>query len=143
LGGVAGHAGLFSTATDLASYAQMMINRGFYGGRRYFKQSTIEQFTQRQEMPPGSVRALGWDTPSEEGSLAGDFFSPGSYGHTGFTGTSMWIDPKRKIAVILLTNHVYPSRGKTAEEFKMWKAEMREVRRAFQNGVMQILLQDN
>jgi CubicO group peptidase (beta-lactamase class C family) len=67
--------------------------------------------------------------------LAGDFFSPGSYGHTGFTGTSMWIDPKRKIAVILLTNHVYPSRGK--------KAEMREVRRAFQNGVMQILLQDN
>ena len=143
LGGVAGHAGLFSTATDLVHYAQMMINRGFYGGRRYFKRSTIENFTTRQEMSPGSERALGWDTPSEEGSLAGDFFSPGSYGHTGFTGTSMWIDPKRKIAVILLTNHVYPSRGKTAEEFKMWKAEMREVRRAFQNGVMQILLQDN
>ena len=143
LGGVAGHAGLFSTATDLASYAQMMINRGFYGGRRYFKRSTIEDFTRRQEIPPGSERTLGWDTPSEEGSLAGDFFSLGSYGHTGFTGTSMWIDPNRKIAVILLTNHVHPSRRKPGEEFDMWKAEMREVRREFQNGVMKILLEKN
>jgi CubicO group peptidase (beta-lactamase class C family) len=143
LGGVAGHAGLFSTATDLARYAQMMINRGFYGGRRYFKRSTIEDFTRRQEIPTGSERTLGWDTPSEEGSLAGDLFSPGSYGHTGFTGTSMWIDPNRKIAVILLTNHVHPSRGKLGEESDMWKAEMREVRREFQNGVMKILLEKN
>ncbi|MDP7340747.1 MAG: serine hydrolase, partial [Vicinamibacterales bacterium] len=135
--------GLFSTATDLTRYAQMMINRGFYGGRRYFKRSTIEDFTRRQEIPTGSERTLGWDTPSEEGSLAGDLFSPGSYGHTGFTGTSMWIDPNRKIAVILLTNHVHPSRGKPGKEFDMWKAEMREVRRAFQNGVMKILLEGN
>jgi len=141
LGGVAGHAGLFSTATDLAHYAQMMINRGFYGGHRYFRRSTIEDFTRLQEIPPGSERTLGWDTPSEKGSLAGDYFSPGSYGHTGFTGTSMWIDPNREIAVILLTNHVYPSRGNTPDEFANWKAEMREVRRAFYNAVMQILLE--
>ena len=77
------------------------------------------------------------------GVWLGTFSSPGSYGHTGFTGTSMWIDPNRKIAIILLTNHVHPSRGKPGEEFDMWKAEMREVRRAFQNGVMKILLDGN
>lgn len=142
LGGVAGHAGLFSTALDLARYTQMMMDEGFFAGRRYFRRSTIKEFTRRQGIPLDSERTLGWDTPSEEGSLAGDYFSPGSYGHTGFTGTSMWIDPNRKIAVILLTNHVYPSRGETPEKFEKWKTEMWGVRRAFYNEVMKILLSE-
>ncbi len=141
LGGVAGHAGLFSTAGDLARYAQMMMDGGFFGGRRYFKRSTISEFVRKQEMPPGSERALGWDTPSEEGSLAGDYFSLGSFGHTGFTGTSIWIDPNERIAVILLTNHVHPSRGNTPSEFADWKTEMRKVRRDFYNSVMRVILQ--
>ncbi|MFQ6674673.1 MAG: serine hydrolase domain-containing protein, partial [Fidelibacterota bacterium] len=127
LGGVAPHAGLFSTAGDLARYAQMMMDGGFLEGRRYFKRSTVAEFTRRQNIPPGSERAMGWDTPSDTLSSAGDFFSPGSYGHNGFTGTSLWIDPNDRIAVILLTNRVYPTRE---------RGGMYGVRRRFHNAVM-------
>ncbi|MCH7731546.1 MAG: serine hydrolase [Candidatus Marinimicrobia bacterium] len=133
LGGVAGHAGLFSNAINLAQYADMMINNGFYGGRRYYKRSTVANFTQRQELPPESERTLGWDTPSPHGSVAGDYFTPGSFGHTGFTGTSMWIDPNQRIAIILLTNRVHPTRK---------RGGMNQVRRDFHNAVMRSILEN-
>ena len=134
LGGVAAHAGLFSTARDLAGYAQLMMNGGFFEGRRYFKRSTITRFTNRQNLPPGSGRALGWDTPADSLSTAGDYFTPGSFGHLGFTGTSMWVDPSQRIAVILLTNRVYPTRE---------KGGMRQVRQQFHNAVMSTILQSD
>jgi CubicO group peptidase (beta-lactamase class C family) len=109
LGGVAGHAGLFSTASDLAIYAQMLLNRGTYGGVRYLSGSTITEFTGTRA--EGQDRYLGWDMKSPTGSSAGTLFSPSSFGHTGFTGTSIWVDPERKLAVILLTNRVHPTRA--------------------------------
>ena len=81
LGGVAGHAGLFSTAGDLAVLAQMLLSGGAYRGRQFFSPATIKSWTTRQHMPQSSDRALGWDTPSDKGSSAGDYFSPGSFGH--------------------------------------------------------------
>jgi CubicO group peptidase (beta-lactamase class C family) len=109
LGGVAGHAGLFSTAPDLAIFMQMLMNGGTYGGKRYLKEETIRMFTERQSGK--SSRALGWDTKSRHGySSAGRLFSDNSFGHTGFTGTSIWADPERNLFVIFLTNRVYPTR---------------------------------
>ena len=107
LGGVAGHAGLFSTARDLAIFVQMLMNGGFYGDRRYIDAAVVTQFTRR--FGPQSTRALGWDTPGESSS-AGDYFGWTSFGHTGFTGTSIWADPERDVFVVLLTNRVNPSR---------------------------------
>ena len=109
LGGVSGHAGLFSTASDLAVYLQMLMNGGNYGGRGYLRPETVRRFIARQA--PKSSRALGWDTKSTSGySSAGSLMGERTYGHTGFTGTSVWADPERKIFVILLTNRVYPTR---------------------------------
>lgn len=107
MGGVSGHAGLFSSARDLASFAQMMLNGGTYDGVRLLRPATIARWT----VPHGgsSSRARGWDTPATESS-AGDYFSPRSFGHTGFTGPMMWIDPERGLFVVLLTNRVN-SRG--------------------------------
>jgi beta-N-acetylhexosaminidase len=107
IGGVSGHAGLFSSVRDLSIFAQMMLNKGFYNGRRFIDPATVELFTQRASA--SSSRALGWDTP-EASSSAGSLFSPRSFGHTGFTGTSIWIDPERDVFVILLTNRVNPTR---------------------------------
>jgi CubicO group peptidase (beta-lactamase class C family) len=106
LGGVAGHAGLFSTAGDLAIFAQMMLNNGAYGEVRLLQPQTVARWTAPQVR--GSSRALGWDSPSGVSS-AGRFFGPRSYGHTGYTGTSMWLDPERGLFVILLTNRVHPT----------------------------------
>jgi CubicO group peptidase (beta-lactamase class C family) len=89
----------------------MILNGGLYGGRRYLTESTIFEFTTRQR--GGPERALGWDLKSVHGSTAGSLFSTASYGHTGFTGTTIWIDPERNMGVILLTNRVYPSRENT------------------------------
>jgi CubicO group peptidase (beta-lactamase class C family) len=108
MGGVSGHAGLFSTAHDLAIFAQMLLNGGTYNGIRIVKPSTVARWTAPQSGT--SSRALGWDTPSK-GSSAGQYFSPRSFGHTGFTGTSMWMDPERGLFVILLTNRVDPTRN--------------------------------
>lgn len=109
LDGVAGHAGLFSTASDLAVYMQMVLNKGAYGGIRYLKESTVVEFTRKYV--PGQERYLGWDMKSPTGSSAGSLFSPSSFGHLGFTGTSIWTDPDRRISVILLTNRVHPTRA--------------------------------
>ena len=108
MGGVSGHAGLFSTARDLSIFAQMLLNGGEYNGVRIVKPATVARWTAPQSRT--SSRALGWDTPSK-GSSAGRFFSPRSFGHTGFTGTSIWIDPERGLFVILLTNRVDPTRN--------------------------------
>lgn len=105
MGGVAGHSGLFSTAGDIAIFAQMMLNGGVYAHRRLLARSTIERFTARQEIGD-SAYALGWDVPTEPSS-SGVHFSQASYGHLGWTGTSLWIDPERKAFVILLTNRVH------------------------------------
>ncbi|MEJ2634074.1 MAG: glycoside hydrolase family 3 N-terminal domain-containing protein [Calditrichia bacterium] len=132
LGGVSAHAGLFSTAQDLAKFSQMLLNGGIYKNKRFYSPETIKYWTTAQNIPPGSNRALGWDTPSAKGSSAGDYFSTGSFGHLGFTGTSIWIDPNRKIAIVLLTNRVYPSREKKG---------IYGARREFYNRAMKALLQ--
>ncbi|HEV3052503.1 MAG TPA: serine hydrolase, partial [Longimicrobium sp.] len=108
LGGVAGHAGLFSTAWDLSVYAQTLLNGGAYGTRRIWDNGTVAAFTRKQ--PNAGTRALGWDTPAERSS-AGSYLSERSYGHTGFTGTSIWIDPTRDLFVILLTNRTFRGGG--------------------------------
>lgn len=110
IGGVAGHAGLFSTAPDLSIFAVMLLNGGEYNGVRLVKAATVARWTAPQGR--GSSRALGWDTPSQNSS-AGHYFPPRSFGHTGFTGTSIWIDPTRDLFVILLTNRVDPTRNTT------------------------------
>jgi CubicO group peptidase (beta-lactamase class C family) len=107
MGGVAGHAGLFSTAADLSIFAQMMLNRGSYNGVRIASDSAVEKFTTRVT----GTRALGWDTSDGEGS-AGDYFGKRAFGHTGFTGTSLWIDPDRELFVILLTNRVHAPKAR-------------------------------
>ena len=109
LNGVAGHAGLFSTANDLAKFLQMILQKGNYNGKQYIKPETVEMFTKKQSEQ--SSRGLGWDTKSPEGSSAGKYFSLLSYGHTGYTGTSVWTDPLVNSFVILLTNRVYPTRN--------------------------------
>jgi CubicO group peptidase (beta-lactamase class C family) len=109
LGGVAGHAGIFSTAADLSVFAQMMLNGGEYQGTRLIKQSTVALFTKNTDSK--GTRALGWDTCGHQGSC-GKYLNSNAYGHTGFTGTSLWIDPDRDMFVILLTNRVHAPRAK-------------------------------
>ena len=112
MGGVAGHAGLFTTADDLAKFAQMMIDGGEGNGTRIFSPSTIRKFTSPQSPADQPIlRGLGWDIDSPFSSNRGDLFPIGSYGHTGFTGTSLWIDPTSRTYVILLANSVHPPRG--------------------------------
>ncbi|HWM92527.1 MAG TPA: serine hydrolase domain-containing protein [Thermoanaerobaculia bacterium] len=123
MGGIAPHAGLFGTAGDLSRFAEMMLNGGIVS------RETIELFTRRAGIP-GSDRALGWDTKSAEGSSAGTLFSDRSFGHTGFTGTSLWIDPERQLYVILLTNRVHPTRENNL---------IREVRPAVADDVVRAL----
>ena len=130
LGGVSSHAGLFSTAEDLAEISQMLLNEGIYNHRRILRPATIATWTARQDSSGPSGRGLGWDTPSDSLSSAGDYFLPGSFGHLGFTGTSVWIDPHREIAIILLSNRVHPTRE---------RGGMYQVRRDFYNAAMEIL----
>lgn len=107
MGGVAGHAGLFSTAADLSVFAEMMLSGGEYRGVRIIADSTVQLFTTRA----AGHRALGWDTPS--GSYgSGHYLSPSAFGHTGFTGTSIWIDPERDMFVVLLTNRIHEARAR-------------------------------
>jgi len=111
LGGVSGHAGLFSTASDLTRFARMLLGGGTLDGVRILRPATVAQFTAVQD-PGLSHRALGWETPTGQNS-AGHRLSARAFGHTGFTGTSLWIDPERGAFVLLLTNRVNPSRQNT------------------------------
>ena len=131
MGGVAGHAGLFGTAADLARFCSMMLTGGMLAGRKagerqILKPETIREFTRSWPASEGTARGLGWDKPSEPASC-GRHFSASSYGHLGFTGTSIWIDPEKDLFVVLLTNRVHPSRANEA---------IRQVRPAVHDAVM-------
>jgi serine-type D-Ala-D-Ala carboxypeptidase len=125
LGGVAGHAGLFSTAEDLAVFAHTMLN----GGHPILRASTVELFSRRESTPDGTSRALGWDTPSAP-SQSGRYFSTRSFGHLGYTGTSLWVDPKRRLSIALLTNRTWPDCQNQA---------IKQVRPAFHDAAIEVL----
>lgn len=112
MGGVTGNAGVFSTAADLSKFAQMMLDAGEGNGARLFSAATVHKFTSPQSPADQPIlRGLGWDIDSPYSSNRGELFPIGSYGHTGYTGTSLWIDPFSRSYVILLTNAVHPHRG--------------------------------
>ena len=125
LGGVAGHAGLFATAEDLATFAHVLLQ----GGAPLVRAETLALFTRREAAPEGTSRALGWDTPSSP-SQSGKYFSAGSFGHLGYTGTSLWIDPERQLSVTLLTNRTWPDCENKA---------IKDVRPAFHDAVVEAL----
>lgn len=125
MGGVAGHAGCFSTSMDVSTFAHCLL----LGGTPLVKSSTLEIFTRREASPPGTSRALGWDTPSQP-SQSGKYFSSRAYGHLGYTGTSLWIDPDRHLSVTLLTNRTWPDRS--AQSIK-------QIRPAFHDAVVEAL----
>jgi serine-type D-Ala-D-Ala carboxypeptidase len=126
LGGVAGHAGLFANALDVLRFAACILAEGrALDGKQIFQPETVKLFGTRETEPTGTSRALGWDTPSNPSS-SGKFFSAGSIGHLGYAGTSLWIDPARKLAVVLLTNRTWPDRSSDA---------IREVRPAFHDAI--------
>ena len=125
LGGIAAHAALFSTAEDLARFAHSML----HGGRPILRPETIAVFTRRESAPLGTSRALGWDTPSSP-SQSGRHFSTASYGHLGYTGTSLWVDPERQLSVTLLTNRTWPDCSNQA---------IKQIRPRFHDAVIEAL----
>jgi CubicO group peptidase (beta-lactamase class C family) len=125
MGGVAPHAGIFSTAGEVAVFAHTMLS----GGRPIVRPETLTVFTRRQSSPFDTSRALGWDTPSTP-SQSGKYFLPSSFGHLGYTGTSLWIDPERQLSVTLLTNRTWPDCSNQA---------IREVRPRFHDAVAEAL----
>jgi CubicO group peptidase (beta-lactamase class C family) len=125
LGGVAGHAGLFAPCEDVAVFAHALLS----GGRPILRPDTIELFTRRESSPEGTSRALGWDTPSNP-SQSGKYFGPRSYGHLGYTGTSLWIDPDRQLSITLLTNRTWPDGQNQA---------IKQVRPAFHDAIIDAL----
>ncbi|HEV3146304.1 MAG TPA: serine hydrolase domain-containing protein [Gemmataceae bacterium] len=109
LGGVAGHAGLFSTADDLAIFCRMILNGGEYNGRRILQKESVAKMTEACPIP-GGQRSRGWDVDTSYSKNRGELFPKGkSFGHTGFTGTSLWLDPATQTAVIFLSNRVHPN----------------------------------
>jgi CubicO group peptidase (beta-lactamase class C family) len=106
MGGVAGHAGVFAPALDVARFGHAVLN----GWAPILKSATVDRFTRREPHPAGTSRALGWDTPSQP-SQSGRYFSSSSFGHLGFTGTSLWCDPERQLTITLLTNRTWPDRS--------------------------------
>jgi serine-type D-Ala-D-Ala carboxypeptidase len=125
MGGVAPHAGLFATASDVARFGHAMLN----DGAPILRKETLSFFTHREHLPAGTSRALGWDKPSSP-SQSGKYFSPLSFGHLGYAGTSLWIDPERQISITLLTNRTWPDCSNQA---------IKEVRPAFHDAVMEAL----
>jgi serine-type D-Ala-D-Ala carboxypeptidase len=118
-GGVAGHAGLFATAYDLALVGQMLLNGGSYAGREYFRPETVRQFTARQSAI--SRRGLGfdrWDPDAEEG-YPSKLASPETFGHTGYTGTCLWIDPEHRLVYVFLSNRTYPKDNKKLQSLNV------------------------
>lgn len=130
LGGVAGNAGLFGNAEDLAILFQMLLQGGSYGGRSYLSAETIEQFT---TAPGGSERAYGFEKPwSQSKSSCSSVASPSTYGHTGFTGTSVWVDPEAELIFIFLSNRIHP-------DSRNWKINQLDVRRRIHNAIYDAL----
>jgi len=128
LGGVASYAGLFSTGDDLARFAHSMLN----GGYPILRPETVNVFTRRETAPEGTSRTPGWDTPSAP-SQSGRYFGPRSFGHLGYTGTSLWIDPDRQLSITLLTNRTWPDCQNLA---------IKQVRPAFHDAVVEALHKD-
>jgi len=109
-GGVAGHAGLFSNALDLAVLMQMNLQNGMYGGQKYLMPASLSEFTKKQF--DKNRRGLGWDKPEPSGNgPTSDFASSNTFGHTGFTGTAVWVDPDENLVYVFLSNRVYPDAG--------------------------------
>ncbi len=108
-GGVSGNAGLFSTADDLAIFAQMMLNRGEYDGIRILSPLAVDRMTEIFPRLESAGRGFGWDLEADYSTVRGDFFGYSSYGHSGYTGTSIWIDPETETTVVFLTNRVHPN----------------------------------
>lgn len=108
MGGVAGHAGLFGTVNDLARYCRMILGRGEGDGHRIMQPATVDRMIAPVEVPGGRRRALGWDVDTQYSSPRGELFPPRGIGHTGYTGTSIWIDPPSGVFIVLLTNRVHP-----------------------------------
>jgi serine-type D-Ala-D-Ala carboxypeptidase len=125
LAGVAGHAGLFAPAADIATFAHVLLQ----GGSSLVRPDTLALFTERQTTPAGTSRALGWDTPSSP-SQSGKYFSASSFGHLGYTGTSLWIDPELQLSVTLLTNRTWPDCSNQA---------IKQVRPDFHNAIVEAL----
>jgi CubicO group peptidase (beta-lactamase class C family) len=112
LGGVSGHAGLFSNANDVAKMMQMMLSGGTYGGQRFLNEKLIEEYTACVDCKNGNRRGLGFDKPETDSTKSGPTFSgipAASFGHTGFTGTMVWADPVTGIVFVFLSNRVYPN----------------------------------
>ncbi len=107
-GGISGNAGLFSTADDLALFAQMLLNRGELNGIRVLAPLTVDRMTEIYPRVGAAGRGLGWDIDTDYATVRGDLFGPRSFGHSGYTGTSIWIDPETRTAVVFLTNRVHP-----------------------------------
>jgi CubicO group peptidase (beta-lactamase class C family) len=128
MGGIAGDAGLFSTAGDVAVLAQMILNGGIYAHHRVVSRAIIAEFTAPQTIA-NSARTLGWDVALDP-SATGHFFSPRAFGHYGYTGTSLWIDPERNLFIILLTNRVNPS---------VDNIKIRQVRPALHDAIFEAL----
>ncbi len=128
LGGVSGHAGLFSNVPDTLRLADCLLN----GGGNIFRPETISRFTARQNIPPSSGWTLGWDTPTAPSS-SGTLFSPHSVGHLGYTGTSLWIDFDKHVAIVLLTNRTYPGDDAAASE------SIKNIRPRFHDALMREL----
>ncbi|HEX4007297.1 MAG TPA: serine hydrolase domain-containing protein [Acidobacteriaceae bacterium] len=130
LGGVAGHAGVFSSVPDLLRFAQCILDRGrTAAGAQLFRPETIDLFATPHATPDGNTRALGWDVPTPP-SASGRHFGPRSIGHLGYAGTSLWIDPDPSLAIVLLTNRTWPDRASDA---------IRQVRPAFHDAVVDAL----
>jgi CubicO group peptidase (beta-lactamase class C family) len=125
LGGIGGHAGVFATAADLARFANVLLN----GGAQILRPTTRSLFTRRESTPPGTSRALGWDSPSAP-SQSGKYFGDSSFGHLGYTGTSLWIDPERQVSVTLLTNRTWPDCSNLA---------IKQVRPRFHDAVIEAI----
>jgi uncharacterized protein YbbC (DUF1343 family)/CubicO group peptidase (beta-lactamase class C family) len=119
MGGIAGHAGVFSTAADLTKYAEMLLNRGAFNGKQVFAEATVRKFTEPASPADQPVlRSLGWDIDSPYSSNRGELFPIGSFGHTGYTGTSMWMDPSSSTFIIFLTNVVHPHHGNSLSSLR-------------------------
>jgi CubicO group peptidase (beta-lactamase class C family) len=134
MGGVSGHAGLFSNVPDLLRFAKAIMDSHASGEKRktaeLFDRETVNRFSE-QQLPQGSSRALGWDTPSGD-STSGRHFSPHSIGHLGFSGCSLWIDLDKAVTIVLLTNRTWPDRKNRAIR-QVWPAFHDAVREAIGN----------
>jgi CubicO group peptidase (beta-lactamase class C family) len=126
MGGVAGHAGLFSSAGDIAIFAHAILQG------KLVRPETLSLFTRRESSPSGTSRALGWDTPSRP-SQSGRYLFAESFGHLGYTGTSLWIDPERQLAITLLTNRTWPDNRNQA---------IQQVRPAFHDAIVEGLQEE-